>query len=389
MAQSLRFNRSTALASFFTLLGIYQTLILTVVPVEALRLMGSASSVSVIYFAMGTCGFIGRLGIPTLVRVLGRTGVLFLGAICATISAAGFISGTASGLIGGLLVNVFALACLETVLNLNVLDHIPRRELARFEAKRIFFAAAPWTFGPWLGVWLALHVERWVPFVATAITALVILVVVGLYNRMAAPTMVAPSHRPSPNPARYLVRFFSQPRLRLAWFLAVGRASWWVLFQVYAPIYAVQSGLGPEIGGVIVSIGIGWMWAVPLWGWMGRRYGFRRFLMFGYFSTGVLTVAAAMAMGLPWLGGVMLVVAALGAETIDGVGNALYLRAVHPHERSEMTVVFASFRDVAQLGPPALFSVILTVFNLPAIFVVVGVMMMGMSALTRYIPKRF
>ncbi len=389
MAQGIRFNRATALASFFMLLGIYQTLILTVVPVEALRLMGSASAVSVIYFAMGTAGFVGRLAIPTLVRFLGRTGVLLLGAISSGVATASFLTETASGLIAGLLVNVFALACLETVLNLNVLDHIPRRDLARFEAKRIFFAAAPWTFGPWLGVWLALHVARWVPFVATAATALVILAAVGLYNHLAAPSVVAASHQHSRNPTRYLVRFFSQPRLRLAWFLAVGRASWWVLFQVYAPIYAVQTGLGPEIGGIIVSIGIGWMWAVPLWGWMGRRYGFSRFLLFGYLSTGVLTVAAAAAMGLPWLGAIMLVVAALAAETIDGVGNALYLRAVHHHERSEMTVVFASFRDVAQLGPPALFSVVLMVFELPAIFLLGGVMMMGMSVLTRYIPKRF
>ena len=46
------------------------------------------------------------------------------------------------------------------------------------------------------------------------------------------------------------------------------------MFQVYAPIYAIQAGLGAEIGGAMVSVGVGCMWFVPLWGWLGRRFGF-------------------------------------------------------------------------------------------------------------------
>ena len=69
-----------------------------------------------------------------------------------------------------------------------------------------------------------------------------------------------------PNPARYLRRFFAQPRLRLAWTLAVARSSWWSMLHVYAPIFAVTSGLGAEAGGIVVSIGTGWIWLVPFWG---------------------------------------------------------------------------------------------------------------------------
>ena len=93
-------------------------------------------------------------------------------------------------------------------------------------------------------------------------------------------------------------------------------------------------------------------------------------------------------MGLPWLGAATLILAAVACETIDGAGNTLYLRAVHPHERSEMTAVFASYRDVAQLAPPAVFAVLLTTFALPAIFVAGGVMMLGLAGLARYIPRR-
>jgi ACDE family multidrug resistance protein len=185
-----------------------------------------------------------------------------------------------------------------------------------------------------------------------------------------------------------LPRFFAQPRLRLAWLLAAARSSWWSMFYVYAPIFAVTSGLGAETGGIVASIGTGWIWLVPIWAWIGRRFGLRRLLLAGYAVAGILSICAGLAFGAPWLGAILLVLAALGTEIIDGAGNLLFLRAVHPYERSEMTTVFVSFRDVAQLGPPAVCSVLLSLFSLPAVFVAGGLMMLAASALSGRIPRR-
>src|SRR4029077_4003720 len=111
----------------------------------------------------------------------------------------------------------------------------------------------------------------------------------GLGERAAAASI----HKPTTNPLRYLPRFFSQPRLLLAWTLAATRSSWWSMYFVYAPILAVTSGLGAETGGIVASIGTGWTWLVPIWGWIGRRFGLRRLLQVGYASAGVLSVAGA------------------------------------------------------------------------------------------------
>jgi hypothetical protein len=43
------------------------------------------------------------------------------------------------------------------------------------------------------------------------------------------------------------------------------------MFYVYAPIFAVTSGLAAEAGGIVASIGTGWIWLVPFWGWVGNR----------------------------------------------------------------------------------------------------------------------
>jgi len=53
-----------------------------------------------------------------------------------------------------------------------------------------------------------------------------------------------------------------------------------------------------------------------------------------------------------------------------------------------MTTVFVSFRDVAQLGPPTVFALLLSLFSLPSVFVAGGLMMVAASSLSRRIPHR-
>jgi hypothetical protein len=84
----------------------------------------------------------------------------------------------------------------------------------------------------------------------------------------------------------------------------------------------------------------------------------------------------------------LLLAAGLGTGTLDGVGNLLFLRAVHPYERAEMTTVFISYRDVAQLAPPGVFALLLAFLPLSSVFAASGLAMLGLAALTRYIPRR-
>jgi ACDE family multidrug resistance protein len=383
----MRRSKGTAFAGFFFLTALAQTITLTVLPLLALRLLGDAGRVSLVYSVVGVASFAGRLAIPSLTERMGRLGVLALGTASLCLSATFLAWAKVGLLVAGLILNGFAVACFEIVLNLYVLDNIARHDLARFEAKRIFFAAAPYTFGPWLGVHLQLALASWVPFAIAAGAAATQLLAIWRYRVVLAPTSLRRPPRPY-NPLVALHRFFAQPRLRLAWVLSVARSAWWGLFQIYTPIFAVEAGLGDEIGGALVSLGLGWIWMVPLWGWMGRRFGQRRLLRAGYAIGGILTIAAALMLGNSWFGAAILVGAAFAVESIDGAGNTLFLRAVHPHERGTMTAIFITYRDVAQLAPPAVFAALLVVFKLPAVFVGGGVMILGSAILTRYIPRR-
>ncbi|MCZ6523024.1 MAG: MFS transporter, partial [Alphaproteobacteria bacterium] len=183
-------------------------------------------------------------------------------------------------------------------------------------------------------------------------------------------------------------RFLHQPRLRLAWVLAFGRSAWWTMYFIYAPIYCVQSGLGEEWAGIILSAGSAAILLVPLWGRLGQRIGVRTLLAIGYMTTGLATIAITTA-GLPWLGIAFLLAASVLASVIDAVGNALFLRAVHPHERAEMASVFMTYREMAHLVPPGVLAALLGVFALPVVFLASGTSMVVLCWFTHYIPRRY
>ncbi len=380
-------RKALALLSLFFVPSLAQAILLAVVPLEALHLLGTPRAVTLVYVCAGLVAVAGRFCIPFLVRLIKRRFVLSLGTLLLVASAGLLAADHLLALAAGIALSTFAFACIEITSQLYLLDLVTRHELRHFEPMRIFASAGPWTLGPWLGVYLQHSVGFAAPFAITMAAAAALLVLFWSL-RLSEPAALAPMRHPPPSPARYLRRFFAQPRLRLAWTLATTRSAWWNMLYVYAPIFAVTSGLGAETGGVIVSIGTGWMWLVPLWGWVGRRYGLRRLLRAGYAVTGILTIAAALTFHVPWLGAAMLVLASFGTETIDGAGNLLFLRAVHAHERSEMTTVFVSYRDAAQLGPPIVCAALLSVFPLSSVFVAGGVMMLGSARLARHISPR-
>ena len=68
--------------------GVAQAILLTVVPLEALRLLGNARGVTLLYVAAGLVAVAGRFSIPFLVRLIRRRFVFTLGALPLAASAA-------------------------------------------------------------------------------------------------------------------------------------------------------------------------------------------------------------------------------------------------------------------------------------------------------------
>ena len=53
-----------------------------------------------------------------------------------------------------------------------------------------------------------------------------------------------------------------------------------------------------------------------------------------------------------------------------------------------MTTVFSTYRDLARLSMPGVFSLVLLTFALPAVFLTSGLIMMVLTAYARFVPRR-
>ena len=211
----LPFRQGAAFLSLFFLPTVAQATLLTVLPLGALRLLGTAQAVTLLYAGAGLVAVLGRLSIPALVRLIGRRSVFTLGAAALATGSALFATDRVPAFAVGIVLNAFAFACVEITSQLYLLDYAPRQALRHFEPTRIFSSAAPWTFGPWLGVYLQEKLAFVAPFAVAAVAA-ILLVVLLRALRLGDGTAVAAMQKPTTNPLRYLPRFFSQPRLVLA-----------------------------------------------------------------------------------------------------------------------------------------------------------------------------
>lgn len=378
---------AVAFAILFAWESLARATLATVIPLQAFALLGSAQRVSLLYFGVGLCGVAGSFLIPGLVRRIRRRLVYSLGAVLLAGAAGSLASGTLAGQAVGMMLRVLGTACLATCLNLYIMDYIERRQLIRSEPLKMFFAAGAWTVGPGVGVYLWTHVAHWVPFAVSALSALSLLGYFWFLRIIESPA-VRPAHSSPPSPLRNIRRYFSQPRLLLAWLLVLGRSSWWSMFFIYAPLYAVTSGLGDLAAGLIVSAGNAVLLASPLFGWFANRIGVRRMLITAFAVVGVLTLAVLIAARAPWFAVGLLLAGTLAMVALDAVGNIPFLRAVRRHERPEMTQVFGTYRDVGDLAPPAVFSLLLKFFALPSVFAASGISMLVFAALARFLPKR-
>jgi len=376
-----------AFSALFTLEPLYRSIIVTVVPLMALERFGTAQNVSIFFFLLGTFGVGLSLAVPWLVSRITRRGTFSMGVVTGVISMFLFMHGEIWSLCAGMAMHLFAASCIDVALNLYMMEHIRRQDFGKFEPVRMFFLAFSWCVGPFLGVYLRNAVSPEAPFIFGA-AIISLLAVYFFYLRFTDHPAVSGARQAVTNPFKYLPRYFMQPRLRLVYVLSAMRSGWWTMYFIYVPIYCVTSGLGETMGGALVSLATAFVMTTPLLRGFIRDYGIRRVLLVGYFGTGMTTIALSTVMDVPMVAIAIILAGGLFAVLCDSVGNALFYRAVHPYERSEMATVFGSYRSVSSLTFPGVYSGILAIFPLPAVFALTGIGMIVTSLLTFYIPKR-
>lgn len=373
-------------AILYTLHSFAQATTMTIIPLAALRLLGNARDVSILFFVTAWGAFAARFLIPLLIRRFRRRRVLTVGALF--VMAAPILIGMESlvGLVLGSVMRSFGGGCVNINLNLYIMDYVRKQDLVRVEPLKFGLSAVAWSGGPTLGVLLHERVDPWAAFLTASAFAVAELAYFWYLRLIDDPT-VAAMKSPPPNPLRFVRRFAAQRRLRLAWAIGFGREFWWDLFLVYTPVYLVVAGTTDETAAYVVSGGMATMVAALGFGWIARRFGVRRVIATGFVVVGVATLAVLVVYDLWVVGAALLIVGALAITACDSVANVAFFRAVRKRERPEMTMVYSTYGDIAGLVAMGVFALLLSVYDLWVVFAATGLVMFGFSALALRLPR--
>jgi MFS family permease len=376
-------------SGLFFLESVARASVVTVLPLTAYALFESKEAVSLVYTAVAAAALCLSFAVPWVVRRLTRRWTYTLGA--ALVGACGLLlaADAAWSLPLALLARTTGATVLSITLSLYIMDTIGKKDLVRSEPLRLGTATLAWSVAPFAGVWLYERYGLWAPSLMSVASA-AILVAVFWALRLAEAGPIRPGRAQALNPFVSVRRFVAQPRLRLAWAIAFARSSFWVTFFVYIPILMVEGGLGPTAGGLAVAAGNAMLLVNLAGGRVTSRWSLRRVLGGAFLGAAALTgVGAALAGQAPAAAGGAMVAAAFFAALIDGLGPVPFLRAVHVHERAQMTTVYRTYLDASELVPPLVYAGLFLVFGFPAAFAALAALLAAIGWMVlRHLPRR-
>ncbi len=349
--------------------------LISAMPLVVYETMGSAEVTSQAYFLAGLVALVWGLMVPWATRKIPRRWMYTIGGGLYLVGMGLAIHGAPVTVLLSVIANAMAAVTLFICLNAYVMDYVARSDLGRSQSTQMFYAAASWAGGPLLGVWLY---SIWppAPFLLAGAFAAALLVVFW-WMRLGNGKAITRASGPAPNPLAYLGRFAAQPRLIAGWIFAVMRSCGWWVYVHYLPIFCVEAGLGKHVGGAVLSLTNLLLFAAPTMLVFVRRRSVRVSVRVGFGLGAVLFAAAALASPLPWATVGFCMAASIFLVLLDVVGGLPFLMAVKPSERTEMSAVYSSFRDVSGILTPGAAYLVLLVAPLPGIFVAAA---LGMGA---------
>ena len=376
-------------SALYFLESVTRASVATVIPLQAYQLFGSKEAVSLVYTAVAMAALCFSFAIPFLIMRLSRRWTYTLGAVMSALCAAMLTLGFEVTQVLTMFLRTTGAAVLNVTLALYIMDNIHKQQLVRSEPLRFAVATLAWGTFPFIGIWLFETYGIWAPALLSVGAAVSLLTLFWVLRLIEKGPIRAGAMKP-PNPLRFFGRFASQPRLRLAWLIAFGRSSFWVTFFIYGPILMVEGGYGPQAGGLVVALGNLMLFVNMFVGRVAKRFSIRLVLAGSLFLSAALVILVGL-LGAEHalLAGTAFVAAALFASVLDGLGPVPFLRAVHSHERPQMTTVYRTYLDASELIPPLIYFFMFQWFGFSGAFWALAIGMSGIGWLVwRYLPTR-
>jgi len=377
----------TDLARLTGLEGFARSVMVGVVPLAAFEALGSKAAVSYAFIGGAVITVLFTLNVGALERRLQRRWVVSLAAGFLLVAAAllAFADGPLFAVAIGL--RSAEASIFSVCLSLYIMDFIGKRDLTVIESRRIVYSGGAWLIGPLLGVWLWGRGHTVAPF---GISGVATIVMIGYFWRLRfhhnavlmTPTSVIA------NPFANVARFLRQRNLRIAYAITLSRAVFWAALFVYGPIYIVEADLPTWVAGVFLSAASAMLFFSPVVRRLADRWGSRTIIIvaFALMATSMLALAS---LDRPRpVGVVFWLFGALGGAALDVLGNIPFMRMVKPRERTAMTTVFSTWREVSFLVARLIAAIALAVGSFRILYITIAALLVGAAVATSFLPRR-
>lgn len=337
------------------------------------------SFVGLTYTAISLSSLLAALAAPFALRILGvrrsyrlANAIFILGMIALCTDS---IPGVIGGLLGRALSGVLGSVCIILL----IIHHIPKSDFVISESLRLLMGSIAWGAGPILGVFL--FSSYGIAGLAAAAIGVHLLLAFSL-QKMPIGDSEKPEDPPPANPFRMVQRFLGQRQMRLAWGIVFCRSSWWSMFFTYPALYLADRDLAVSWSGWLAGAGNLLLILSPLVRWLANRVGLKKPIVGAFWMNAAAMFILPFVYDSPALVAIILLMGASFVVILDSLGNIPFMRFARAKERQQMTPIFRTYVDAAELLPSALYAILLLFFDFRAVFIASGLIMLlgGLSA---------
>jgi ACDE family multidrug resistance protein len=367
--------------------GFARSLLIGVIPLLALEALGSKEAVTQAYLFASILTLMITLNFAQLERWFQRRWVVTLGA--AFMITASLILIFADGLVIAVAIGLqsAATSLFSVCLSLYIMDYIGKKDLIHSESRRLLYTGIAWLIGPSLGIFLWNETFPAAPFML-AICAASVMLVYFWYLRLGHNQIIKKAKNHPINPLKIIPRYFAQPALRIAYMITLTRSIFWMSLFIYGPIYVIEAGLSSWVAGGFLSFVSGLLLLSPYIRNLAGRHGTRIVIVMAFILTAVAVLMLYVTGEARPIGLVYWVIASLGGVTIDVLGNIPFMRMVKPRERTEMTMIFSTWREASQLLTPLLVSLVLLIAPFKFFYLLLAALLFIAAFAASYLPRR-
>ena len=384
---TLETDAGGAIARMAAVEGFSRGVLVGVVPLIALEALGSKEAVAHTYLIGAIFTLLITLNFNSLERLFKRRRVVVLSGIFIMLAACLIFFGSGAIFALGIGLRSAGASLFSVCLSLYIMDYIGKRDLAWSESRRMLFNGLSWLIAPSLGIFLWNTPYRWLAVLFSCIAA-VFMMIYFWRLRFGENKIVRAAKSVSANPIKIIPRYFEQRKLRISYLITITRSIFWVSVFVYGPIYIVEAGLPKWVAGLFLSCVSALLFLSPLIRKISETVGTRKVLVISSAMCGVVTIFIGV-LGEPQpIGLALWLIAAVGACALDVLGNIPFMRLVKPRERTEMTMVFSTWREMSELATPILVSLTLLFFPFEVFYMVVGVLLLISAFYANQLPRR-